>query len=89
MFGVNNDNLGAGIVQFLLDLFEIAATTSSSSIMTVCWSGNTLPILLRLPLSRQGGHSGAVLSSTGGTLTLVPSVKFRGGSRAKTLFSEP
>ena len=48
-FGVNKLNCGAGNVQFLFDLYDNAATISSSSNIIVFKSGNTLPILLGKP----------------------------------------
>ena len=49
MFGVIKEICGAGNVQFLFDLYERAATTSSSSITIICESGYTFPILLGKP----------------------------------------
>ena len=47
--GVIVATLGAGKVQFRLDLYDKAATISSSSNTIICKSGKTLPILLGLP----------------------------------------
>jgi hypothetical protein len=47
----SDGNYGDNTGSLTFTLFESAATTSSSSTTIVCWSGNTLPILLRLPLS--------------------------------------
>ena len=45
MLGTIKPNLGAGNVQFLFDLYESAATISSSSNTINSESGNTLPTL--------------------------------------------
>ena len=48
VFGVTNEICGAVNVQFLLDLYDIAAIISSSSIIINLLSGNTLPQCLAL-----------------------------------------